>query len=165
MTKRDFIAIADGIRKHNKENPSIAFTNPQISTIADILQDSNPRFDREFWIDYVHDSNAKTPCYMLVLNGDNDHSIKIVDKETWDWIMNPHTQCPPAVLERIRVENFDEELKVEDCISEYTAVNDAALLAPVIPIQEGYFDRMKDALDFIKKNNIEIEDTFEGHIY
>jgi len=59
MTTKDFIAIADGIKKHNAhqlELPEFGrqpFTITQIHAIADVLYASNPKFDRFIWLNYI----------------------------------------------------------------------------------------------------------------
>jgi len=58
MSKKDFIALADAIRDHNKR-PAYAgeakamFSADQIATLADFCQSQNPLFKRERWLDYI----------------------------------------------------------------------------------------------------------------
>ena len=64
MSKKDFIALADGIRKHNNpmtewDDPSSApFDGCQIRAIADVLKYQNPRFNRQRWLGYIAGTNG-----------------------------------------------------------------------------------------------------------
>jgi hypothetical protein len=75
MTKKQFIALADSIREHNRSalcnqaslrdhsrcttqdyTPSAAymlFTQGQLSTLANFCQSQNPRFNRKRWLSYI----------------------------------------------------------------------------------------------------------------
>lgn len=58
MTKKNFLALADAIRAHDKQLSCIAnardiFTNSQLAILADFCATQNPNFDRERWLDYV----------------------------------------------------------------------------------------------------------------
>lgn len=59
MTKKDFIALADAMRKHNASaDPegyatSLPFTRGQIQLIADFCAQQNSAFKRERWLDYI----------------------------------------------------------------------------------------------------------------
>jgi hypothetical protein len=53
MTKKDFIYLADVIRKHNADNPAYEFGLVQLQTLAGFCLDSNPRFNRTRWLDYI----------------------------------------------------------------------------------------------------------------
>jgi hypothetical protein len=52
MSKKDFIALADSIIRHNKYNDD-KFTDNQIRTICSFCSDQNIRFNRERFIDYI----------------------------------------------------------------------------------------------------------------
>lgn len=60
MSKKDFIALADAIRKHNNGNPfnSFEFTKDQIDTLADFCQSQNPNFNRDRWLGYIAGTNG-----------------------------------------------------------------------------------------------------------
>lgn len=60
MSKKDFIALADAIRRHNKANPfdRFEFTKDQIDTLADFCQSQNPNFNRERWLGYIAGTNG-----------------------------------------------------------------------------------------------------------
>jgi hypothetical protein len=55
MTKQNFIALADAIRKFDSESPTkrTQFTYAQLSALADFCQSQNPAFKRARWLDYV----------------------------------------------------------------------------------------------------------------
>ena len=53
MTKKDFIALADTIKKHNQESGSDVFYSQQLETLADFCEQQNPQFDRERWLNYI----------------------------------------------------------------------------------------------------------------
>lgn len=52
MTKRNFIALADYIREHNRLGDT-PFVANQLDTLADFCRNNNHRFDRERWFDYI----------------------------------------------------------------------------------------------------------------
>lgn len=106
--------------------------------------------------------------YLLTLTGMGDTDIRFVDKPTWDWIQNiqVNQSAPPAVVELAKKQFDDEEW--EPNITEGTPENDAALQAPAVELKKGqyaqFFD-MRSAMKFIRDNNIDIVDEFEGGIY
>ena len=55
MSKKDFIALADAIREHNRVENQFggAFDEKHLATLADVLGQSNPRFMRDRWLDYI----------------------------------------------------------------------------------------------------------------
>jgi len=63
MSKKDFIALADLIREHNRvaSTPSYIeagiaapiFTESQIDTLAVFCKQQNPNFMRDRWLDYI----------------------------------------------------------------------------------------------------------------
>ena len=56
MTKKQFVALADSIREHNrlaKFNGENAFTDDQLAALARFCASENPRFKRERWLDYI----------------------------------------------------------------------------------------------------------------
>ena len=118
-----------------------------------------------------------TKLYMLTLSGQGDTEVKLVDKETWDWINEAPSyfkgksrqtsvhQCPASILERIRKAQEDPEYV--PCITIGSPDNDAALLSPAVEIdgEEASFFSMAAAMKFIRTHDIEIEDSYEGCIY
>jgi len=57
MSKKDFIALADAIREHNRcvdaGANETAFTPDQLDTIARFCRGQNYNFMRERWLDYI----------------------------------------------------------------------------------------------------------------
>ena len=56
MTKKQFVALADSIREHNrlaKFNGEHAFTVDQLAALERFCASENPRFKRERWLDYI----------------------------------------------------------------------------------------------------------------
>jgi hypothetical protein len=57
MTKKDFVALADHIKRHNKDYGRSGvvnqFTQGQIETLAEFCLCQNSRFKRQLWLDYI----------------------------------------------------------------------------------------------------------------
>lgn len=56
MSKKDFIALADAIKEHNRRaqfNGEARFTEGQLDSLADFCRSKNPRFMRSRWLDYI----------------------------------------------------------------------------------------------------------------
>jgi hypothetical protein len=56
MSKKDFVALADSIREHNRLanlNGENAFTDDQLVALARFCASQNPRFKHERWLDYI----------------------------------------------------------------------------------------------------------------
>ena len=59
MTKQDFIALADALRKFNDTadpqgiTQSRPFTDSQLCALADFCRAQNPRFARAIWLGYI----------------------------------------------------------------------------------------------------------------
>lgn len=53
MTKKNFIELANVIRKHNKTYPANAFTIGQISVLGDFCQAQNVNFKADRWQAYI----------------------------------------------------------------------------------------------------------------
>jgi hypothetical protein len=54
MSKKDFIALADAIRQHNRyPGNSVAFDEHQLATLAEFCKSQNPAFKRDRWLDYI----------------------------------------------------------------------------------------------------------------
>lgn len=54
MTKKHFIELADLIRRHNQHGGVQPFDSWQITVLADFCQQTNPRFNRQQWLDYIN---------------------------------------------------------------------------------------------------------------
>lgn len=63
MTKKDFIALADEIKRHNLAcadyAPGSQFSETQLLTLADFCTSQNPRFNRTSWLDYIEGKCGK----------------------------------------------------------------------------------------------------------
>lgn len=107
--------------------------------------------------------------YMLVMSGQGDTYVTLVDKETWDWIGHPKSTIPPAVfaayLEKRREDG--EEGNDLPVITSGSSVNDAALAVAGYKIgkQRAEFINVSSATKFIAKHNIEIVAEWNGYIY
>lgn len=60
MSKKDFIALADAIREHNRVHTihgchldQQAFSAEAIETLADFCKAQNSNFKRDRWLDYI----------------------------------------------------------------------------------------------------------------
>lgn len=54
MTKKNFIALADAVRIHNKWASSLEeFGVEHLKVLADFCAAQNPRFNRQRWLDYI----------------------------------------------------------------------------------------------------------------
>ena len=61
MSKKDFIAIANKIREHNRvdsDGASEPFTQGQINSLAWTFQAINPNFMRDRWLGYISGKNG-----------------------------------------------------------------------------------------------------------
>ena len=107
---------------------------------------------------------------MLVLTGQGDTYIKIVNKKTWDWIFSP----PPVMKKHIGIDTGIPQNQIEarkkDKLSEVFTVtsgsyeNDRAMGAYSDDGFDTYY-KIKDALKALEKKNIKIKDEWHGHIY
>lgn len=60
MTKRDFIALADAIRRVREHDPSAGYqvSESVMNEVADVCKQSNPRFNRDRWFGYIRGENG-----------------------------------------------------------------------------------------------------------
>ena len=116
-------------------------------------------------------------AYMTILTGQGDTDVSIVTKEIFDWINSPFPSelngktgldpyAPESVVEQIRKDNEgfgfpDDEHGVS--IGSRSYENDRALQMGEQCIKR-FFD-MKSAFDYVRENDVEIVDTYEGYIY
>jgi len=111
-----------------------------------------------------------TECYMLVLQGMGDTEVKLVNKETWDWINNLDVDPPQKQIDHfIENEYCHERPTKEEAIENLRSLNSSTTLNDrALKAHEDYgypFFHIKEALDFVSSNCYEIVDTFEGGIY
>lgn len=116
-------------------------------------------------------SERSNSMYMLLLTGQGDTNVSIVDQQVWDWVNDPWgKEVPDVVVDGAMKPEFNttgqsrEETAagLKGSITVGSPENDAALSAMCYL---DYYWSLKEALDHIKANNIDIEDTFEGYIY
>jgi hypothetical protein len=106
--------------------------------------------------------------YLIVLNGGGDTDIKLVNKDVWDWINSPYTddveKVPDAVVvldpDQFSAENTREDEDGYCCVCPSSYDNDRAMGAPGLS-----FWSMKEAMQYIRKHDIEIIDEYEGYLY
>lgn len=57
MSKKQFIALADKLRESRpaRRSNSLRFWSEMVESMADFCASQNPSFDRERWLDYVHE--------------------------------------------------------------------------------------------------------------
>lgn len=54
MSKKDFTAIADGIKEHNRINGRYSdFEEDQLEALMDVFKKIDPASDRERWLNYI----------------------------------------------------------------------------------------------------------------
>jgi hypothetical protein len=62
MTKKNFVALADSIKEHNRAvdtynraglNGGASFNDSHLHTLAAFCASQNPRFNRERWLAYI----------------------------------------------------------------------------------------------------------------
>ena len=153
---------------------------------------SSPTLKKELR-SYKTEFMAKQPkkLYMLTLSGQGDTEIKFIEQDSWDWIEALHSnwkaEPPPSVIEkkiaefkrdemdegREQIEEFEKTGKITVHKTAYcydygifhttsgSGANDAALMCPCVYMAFS----MKEALDYIKEENVDVQDTFEGAIY
>lgn len=124
--------------------------------------------------------------YLLTLTGQGDTEIKIVDKETFDWIFispfgdswvgnNEDRSCPLFIRERKYTLYYDELKNDYSSVDEFypelaysSYENDKAIWAPGLIGEKGeelYFFSTKEAYEYIYKNKLNIVDEYTGYIY
>ncbi len=112
----------------------------------------------------------KIDVYLLTITGQGDTYIKLIDKETWDWIFSPwappsincssyvDTTCPPAVLGRMRKDDPD----VEPYVTCGSWENDRALYVQSV---YGDFDSAAEVIEYVVAHKLNVADSWEGEIY
>lgn len=106
--------------------------------------------------------------YLLTMSGQGDTDIKIVDKETWDWIFSDFTgdgedpNVPQSQI-KLRSEQYDDEDIVSITSGSYE--NDRALQCCSVKPYKYSYDSARQALSAVKKNGDKIVDEWTGYIY
>lgn len=107
---------------------------------------------------------ANQDVYLLILIGQGDKDIGLVNEETWNWIFSDfdsgesgyHEDVPESILKAYP--NTKSAKKIY--VTSGTYDNDRALQGPKLT-----FSSVKEAMAFIKKNNCNLVEEFEGCIY
>lgn len=113
--------------------------------------------------------------YLVLLIGQGDIQITVLDEEAWNWLWSPMgTEMPETVKKKLRSyrekeygpgEFSEDEIEViYETSGSY--VNDRALSLP--STVDGYKNAYCSLADFVKKiqeTGDEVEDTWEGCIY
>ena len=126
-------------------------------------------------------------AYVVNLSGQGDTDIKIVDKETFEWIISEDLgrpdgktgwddkTCPNSVRKRMWDEMDLSEQKdyggfegFYPYITIGSVHNDRALYAPAMKTIEGNdlsFHDTASYTNYVTRNALHVEDSFEGYIY
>jgi len=112
--------------------------------------------------------------YMLVLSGNGDTEIKFVNKDTWDWITDttgevklPESQSD-AISKSITEFYTSTEQAEAAYISNVANMMSAWSIDKALSAQPDIgktFCTLKEAIVFIKENNLEIVDEYAGCVY
>jgi hypothetical protein len=101
--------------------------------------------------------------YLINLNGGGDSQIVIVDEATWNWIHSPSLFVDATLGSYNEIVPSGVMTEHDEVRLSYSSfMNDRAMAAYC---EDRYFYRMKDALAYIKENNIVIENEFSGGLY
>lgn len=118
-------------------------------------------------------------AYLVVLTGQGDTDIKLCTKEVFDWITGDKTtgkpenknswidqDVPQCVLDSMENDPCCEE---DIYVCDNTLSNDRALNVgeAVITVngEQASFYGIYEAIKFIRENDIEIVDVYEGYVY
>lgn len=115
-------------------------------------------------------------AYLIILSGQGDTSIKIIDEEIWTWLMSDREvddhghdiNVPQAVIDRMWEEDqgpyggeFDSKDDVKIYLSKNSHINDRALA--IAGIYGSY--NPKKAINWCVDNKVKIKNYYEGYIY
>lgn len=110
--------------------------------------------------------------YLVHLEGQGDTDLKIVDKETFDWINsdlpegwsyeNPYDSTVPD-SQKAKMKKAGADGEVEIYMNSYD--NDRALAAYPMDGYDSYYDSICDVIHAIKSHGDELEDEYNGYIY
>lgn len=113
----------------------------------------------------------KMKVYLIILTGQGDTEIKVVDQETWDWIKSSNPGKPKNTKKNSWFDQLVPKSQL-DKIGEVPYItigsfeNDRALWSRNADgYQEYYYDTVIEAMKDIKKNGHEFEDEYSGEIY
>lgn len=105
-----------------------------------------------------------------MLGGQGDIEYKVVGPETWKWITSPRPNfgnntyldeiIPLGALHEFSLLDPQGQSNFSEQITIGSWENDRAIYA-----RGKDFDNMKDLLDWIKQNNMTVDDEYHGCIY
>lgn len=107
----------------------------------------------------------KKSVYLVNLVGQGDQFITLVTEDVWNWILSPYESTKSGynetLPEAVKKEMLIHHKKAEDVfVSRGSYENDRAIQAP------GYsFDTIKEAMTYIRDNNLVLEEEFSGCLY
>ena len=58
MYRKQFVALAEEIKHHNRINPEHAFDAVQLASIMRFLKSENPQFNAERWVGFIAGENG-----------------------------------------------------------------------------------------------------------
>ena len=110
--------------------------------------------------------------YLIVLAGQGDTDVRVVDKETFEWVTSKNPGQPGAhpPINNQWIDTLVPDSQLAKRNGEPVRLttgswwNDRMLAAECFAPYDGYAS-LRDALKAVKANGDEIEDTVEGMIY
>ena len=107
------------------------------------------------------------PFYLVAMSGQGDSIFFLVNGETWAWVQERAAPIPDAqlkaLIERDGASDIAEAIECLRRLKGSSPKNDRALLAA--PDMGDSCDNIADMIRFIRENNVEILDAFQGVIY
>ena len=113
--------------------------------------------------------------YLIVLRGQGDTDVRVVDEETFKWVTSEEPGAPHGAasgwIDPLVPEYQKQRLQSEEPsrwplqITRGSWWNDRMLAAYAMPEYDAAYDRLADALKAVKNRGDEVEDTVEGEIY
>lgn len=106
--------------------------------------------------------------YLITLSGGGDTEKKLVNQEVWDWIFSSYESkkssyyeaLPVEILNEIKKHKFFNDGEKEIMVTRGSYENDRALHAPGVS-----FESTKQVMNYLKENNLEISEEYDGYIY
>lgn len=108
-------------------------------------------------------SLVNTNVFLIVLEGQGDIDVGLVNQETWDWIHSGYNSNNHAYEEHVPqtiLDAYEEKYGKKITISIGSYDNDRAIQSPKIS-----FSSIEEAMSHIEKNNCTLVDEFFGCIY
>ena len=108
-----------------------------------------------------------TKLYVVSLEGQGDHDIRLVTKEVFDWINSPaefpqgQTGMVDPNIPQSVLDDLEDGEEVTIYINSYE--NDRALWCHETSVF--YSSDLKSLFDYVRDNDIEVMGSYEGYIY